>query len=90
MRKPLGGTEAIKMRIVEQFIDEFGKILQTSNVSVVPAQLASIRGFFEGMAKVGATPGQAPGEIRSVLPPPYEAEKVERSYPIRKQKGERE
>ncbi len=91
IQKP-GGTEAIKMRIVEQFIDEFGKILQNSNVSVVPAQLANIRGFFEGMAKVSASsgPGESAGQIRSVLPPPYEAEKLERSYPIKKPRGERE
>jgi regulator of protease activity HflC (stomatin/prohibitin superfamily) len=51
IRKP-GGSTAIKMQIIEQFIDEFGKILQSANVSVVPSQLANIHGFFEGISEV--------------------------------------
>ena len=51
IRKP-GGSQAIQMRIVEQFIEEFGRILAFANVSVVPAQLASLKGFFEGLEKV--------------------------------------
>jgi regulator of protease activity HflC (stomatin/prohibitin superfamily) len=48
-----GGSMAVKMRIIEQFIQEFGNILRTANVSVVPSQLASMRGFFQGMNEVG-------------------------------------
>ena len=51
LSKP-GGSEALKIKLVEQFIEEFGKIISTSNVTVVPAQLANIKGFFEGMGKV--------------------------------------
>jgi regulator of protease activity HflC (stomatin/prohibitin superfamily) len=56
IQKP-GGMQAIRMRIVESFIDQFGRLLQTCNVSVVPAQLATLRGFFEGMGKITASSG---------------------------------
>lgn len=51
IQKP-GGLQAVKMQIVEQFIEEFGKILQSANVSVVPSQLANIKGFFDGIGRV--------------------------------------
>ncbi len=54
MRKP-GGALAVKMEILEQFIDEFGKILETADVSVVPAQLATLQGFFQGIGEVSKT-----------------------------------
>ncbi len=47
-----GGSQAVRMQIVEQFIKEYGKIIQTSSVSVVPGQLANIKGFFEGIGEV--------------------------------------
>ncbi|MGK0290087.1 MAG: regulator of protease activity HflC (stomatin/prohibitin superfamily) [bacterium] len=50
-----GGEEAVQMKIVEQFVDEFGKILSTAKVSVVPSQLANIQGFFEGIGQVSGT-----------------------------------
>jgi len=54
IRKP-GGALAVKMKILEQFIDEFGKILETADVSVVPAQLATLQGFFQGIGEVSKT-----------------------------------
>ena len=54
MEKPCG-DQAAKMRIVEKYIEEFGKIVKGSEVTVVPAQLANIKGFFEGIQKVSAT-----------------------------------
>jgi regulator of protease activity HflC (stomatin/prohibitin superfamily) len=54
IQKP-GGALAVKMKILEQFIDEFGKILETSDVSVVPAQLATLQGFFQGIGEVSKT-----------------------------------
>ena len=47
-----GGNEAVAMQIKEHFIEEFGEIVQNANVSVVPAQLANIKGFFEGITQV--------------------------------------
>ncbi|MDH4246692.1 MAG: paraslipin [Deltaproteobacteria bacterium] len=63
-----GGQAAVRMQVVDRFIDEFGAILRQANISVVPSQLANLRGFFEGIARVGAemsTPGvqTAPGSF---------------------------
>lgn len=75
IRKP-GGAQAIRMRIVEQFIEEFGKIINTSSVSVVPAQLATLRGFFQGISQVSAGTAGAddafalPDEPTLIAPPP--------------------
>jgi len=56
LQKP-GGSQAMRMRIVEQYIDEFGKILRDAQVSVVPTQLATLKGFFEGLGKVAGAEG---------------------------------
>ena len=47
-----GGHEAMNMQLKEQFIAQIGKILEEADVSVVPAELAKIEGFFEGMEQV--------------------------------------
>lgn len=58
-----GGSEAVKMRIVEQYISELGKIIDSADVSVVPAELANIKGFFEGVGRVSTNIGGiAPGQ----------------------------
>jgi regulator of protease activity HflC (stomatin/prohibitin superfamily) len=49
-----GGDRAVKMRILEQYLDEFGKILDRSAVTVVPQGLANIKGFFEGLSAMTA------------------------------------
>ncbi|MGB0893049.1 MAG: SPFH domain-containing protein [Parashewanella sp.] len=50
-----GGNDAMNMLLKEQFIKQVGDILQQSEVSVVPAELAKLEGFFEGMEQVTAT-----------------------------------
>ncbi|WP_206486506.1 stomatin-like protein [Thalassotalea sp. G2M2-11] len=49
------GDKAIKMRLLEQFIQQTGDILKTADVSVVPSELAKMEGFFEGIDKVTQT-----------------------------------
>ncbi len=56
LQKP-GGSAAMRMRIVEQYIDQFGKILQDARVTVVPAQLAALRGLFEGLGQASGRQG---------------------------------
>ncbi|MCE2595746.1 paraslipin [Motilimonas cestriensis] len=51
LAKP-GGDQAMKMRLLEDFIKQTGDILETAEISVVPAELAKLEGFFEGMDKV--------------------------------------
>jgi regulator of protease activity HflC (stomatin/prohibitin superfamily) len=48
-----GGSEAVKMQIVEQFVDQLGGILADASVSVVPNDLANIQGVFEGISRTG-------------------------------------
>lgn len=57
IQKP-GGPLAVKMQIIEQFITEFGKILKTSDITVLPSQLANIKGFFEGIGEVSTSLGR--------------------------------
>lgn len=47
-----GGDVAVKAQLVEQFVDEFGKVLQAADVSVVPAELARVKAFFSGISEV--------------------------------------
>ncbi len=51
LQKP-GGDIALKMKIIEQFIEEYGKVLSQASVSIVPAELAKIKGFFQGLQTV--------------------------------------
>lgn len=41
------GDEALKMRLVDQYIDQLGKVIESCDVSVFPAGLASIKGIFD-------------------------------------------
>ncbi|WP_025820734.1 SPFH domain-containing protein [Shewanella marina] len=50
-----GGNEAMNMQLKEQFIEQLGGILKQADVSVVPAEIAKLEGFFEGMEKVTHT-----------------------------------
>ncbi|KGJ87898.1 SPFH domain-containing protein [Thalassotalea sp. ND16A] len=49
------GDDAIKMRLMEEFIQQTGDVLNTADVSILPAEMAKLEGFFEGMDKVTAT-----------------------------------
>lgn len=57
-----GGNEAMNMQLKEQFIVQIGKILNEADISVVPAELAKLEGFFEGMEQVTQSVGQMKGE----------------------------
>jgi len=50
-----GGSKAVQAQILDQFIEGFGDVIKTSKIKVVPAQLANIKGFFEGISQVGDT-----------------------------------
>lgn len=47
-----GGDLAVKTKLVEKYIDQFGKIIKTSNVSVLPVETANLKTFFEGVSTV--------------------------------------
>lgn len=54
-----GGASAVKMRIIEQFLDEFGKVLAHSKVSVVPARIAELQAYFQGLSTLNQATGPA-------------------------------
>lgn len=55
-----GGDQAIRTRLLSEFINQIGEILKTADVSVLPAQVAQLDGFFTGMEQVttGIKPAQ--------------------------------
>ncbi|GAB4367208.1 MAG: stomatin-like protein [Methylohalobius crimeensis] len=40
-----GGEAAVKMRLVEEFLEKMGKVMQEADVSVLPADLANLKGI---------------------------------------------
>ena len=67
IRKP-GGQQAIKMRVLEQYIDEVGHIMKNANVTVVPQQMANMKAFFEGIGAI--TQGIEPSSPEVIPSPP--------------------
>lgn len=61
MQKP-GGDLAVKTKLVEQYIDEFGKIIATSKISVLPTETANLKTFFEGVSQVSDHTKQSGGD----------------------------
>jgi regulator of protease activity HflC (stomatin/prohibitin superfamily) len=51
LQKP-GGHLAIRTQLVEQYLVEFGKILENSKVQVLPPQVANIKGALDGISGV--------------------------------------
>jgi regulator of protease activity HflC (stomatin/prohibitin superfamily) len=56
--KSPGGDQAVKMQLAEQYINELGRILANSDVSVMPTQVAQIAAMWQGISTAGdALPG---------------------------------
>lgn len=49
--KPAGDL-AVKTKLIEQFINQLGNVIEKSNVSVLPTETANLKTFFEGVSKV--------------------------------------
>lgn len=47
-----GGDKAVKMQLLEQFIDQVAKVMDTAKVTYIPSDMANIKGAFEGIDKV--------------------------------------
>ena len=47
-----GGDLAVKTKLIEQFIDQLGTVMEKSNISVLPTETANLKTFFEGVDKV--------------------------------------
>ncbi|MDA3864775.1 MAG: SPFH/Band 7/PHB domain protein [Deltaproteobacteria bacterium] len=44
-----GGKEAVNLRIAEQYVEEFGKLAQTTNTTIIPSNLSDIGGFVKSI-----------------------------------------
>lgn len=47
-----GGKDALRLRLLGSFINQVGHVLKSAEVSVVPTEMAQLKGFFEGMDHV--------------------------------------
>ena len=47
-----GGTNAINLRLAEQYITEFGRLAKTNNSVIIPADLANVAGFIKAAVSV--------------------------------------
>jgi regulator of protease activity HflC (stomatin/prohibitin superfamily) len=47
-----GGDAAVKMQLLDQFIDEVGHVMDSAKVSFLPAEMGNIKAAFEGFDKV--------------------------------------
>jgi regulator of protease activity HflC (stomatin/prohibitin superfamily) len=46
------GDKAVNMQLVEQYIDELGNVLGKAKISVLPNQMANVKGFFDGVETI--------------------------------------
>lgn len=46
-----GGEFAVKMKLVEHFVDNLSKVIQNAKVSVLPIDLANLRGILTGLSQ---------------------------------------
>lgn len=51
INKP-GGSNAVKMQLVEQYIDELNGVLGNAKITVLPESMANMKAFFEGTEKL--------------------------------------
>lgn len=70
LNKP-GGRLAVRTQLAESWLSEFGRIIGQAQVTVVPQQLANIKGVFEGMSAVTSSFASQPGAVEA--PPPVPA-----------------
>ena len=47
-----GGSDAVNLRLAEQYIGEFGRLAKTSNSLIIPSDLANVAGFIKAAASV--------------------------------------
>lgn len=68
IEKP-GGNLAVKTKLIEQYINQFGKIIKNTNVSVLPTETANLKTFFEGVGtlKTGINSNTSSGNSSSKM-----------------------
>lgn len=51
LNKP-GGKQAMQMRLVERYIQQFGHVIEEADVSVLPLDAANLQSFFSGVSQM--------------------------------------
>lgn len=54
-----GGSDAVSLRIAEQYVGEFGKLAKETNTLILPAELTDIGGVVAGLAETLKTTNKA-------------------------------
>lgn len=57
-----GGSDAVNLRIAEQYLGEFGKLAKTNNTLIIPAELGDVAGMVAAASKVFTNTRQRIGE----------------------------
>ena len=60
-----GGGNAVSLRLAEQYVRRFGKILEEADVSLVPAELANLRGALEAVGPALGIGGEPRSSTRN-------------------------
>jgi regulator of protease activity HflC (stomatin/prohibitin superfamily) len=50
-----GGTDAVNLRIAEQYLGEFGKLAMKNNTMIIPSNLSDVSGMVAAVAKIFTT-----------------------------------
>lgn len=50
-----GGTDAVNLRIAEQYLGEFGKLAMKNNTMIIPSNLSDVSGMVATVAKIFTT-----------------------------------
>ena len=59
--KAEGGSEAVNLRIAEQYINEFGNLAKTNNTMIIPSNLSDVAGLVASAKSVLTQVGKAEG-----------------------------
>jgi len=54
-----GGSQAVNLRIAEQYVDQFGNLAKTNNTLIIPNNLSDVGGMVAGLAKVLDSTGKS-------------------------------
>lgn len=61
-----GGSQAVNLRIAEQYVDQFGNLAKTNNTLIIPNNLSDVGGMVAGLAKVLDSTGKSGPNIPAI------------------------
>jgi len=64
-----GGSDAVNLRIAEQYLGEFGKLAKTNNTLIIPADLGDTAGMVAAVSKVFTATRQRAADIEAGAAP---------------------